>query len=579
MKKYLVPFVLLTTLAQANDYGFEVDLRKGIDLGSGYQNTEYGADFYTEEGRTRNLQIYFSDTESVLRLYNAFTRSSLEYNDLPDQNLIEMADDIWATYQEVPLLAKIEKGRESILVNLMATTIIHNPSSYQSTLESVSKELTFADKIIFAREFGSRLEALYNHNISAFKHPKGFVSFESLMSAIRDKNSDLSGICGDVSWAQTKILKALGVESYIIGYKHLSHTGKFTKHAKVVALNPDNEREAIGINYGNVEVHDAGKGSSAISDNSIMPDIGNSIKIFDSEGNILTEQSTDLGKILAKASGDYISFHEDSSTYDTLIVSANMGGLNMRYFEAVTANKKKARGVGANLEYITDFKNLMASLDIGVAYARATQETMENTLHQQILYYRAQGKISYMPEFLPFELYASYEAKGNIQWASYKDIDTAVQGELAQTGNIGIKQSVDINENIVLSAYGQIDGLYASSAVYSDDSRPRIMKNIGGIEVGYFGDDFTLEGSVEYVNARYGNSLNTRAAFNTDNYSIVAQANKPLDDTPIFIDGAQEKYKFSLQYKPKENIKVSTGVEYNVDLDDYIWESKFQVKF
>lgn len=221
-------------------------------------------------------------------------------NDNPGTNF-----DSLGIKEKEKLLIKYAKDNSSVdipkgmlMSEIAISHAINHPGDWKSGMKEIKNELSFDQKILVASHLGGKFSDRYNFD-RAGGSGRGVVTIEEMLTSVRDGHP--GGICRDVSMAQSAILKELGVPKdkiYQIGYS-TSGGG----HAVVAIQDPDNPKNVVKLNYGYVTESNGAVGSSALLQNTSLPDFGMRNRIYDADGDPVGSLPTEIGEILYDSSG------------------------------------------------------------------------------------------------------------------------------------------------------------------------------------------------------------------------------------------------------------------------------------
>jgi hypothetical protein len=194
--------------------------------------------------------------------------------------------------------AGVEIPKGMLMSEIAIARAVSDPANWKAGMAEIKDDLSFDQKVLVASHLGGKFSERYNFD-RAGSEGQGVVTIEEMLTSVRDVQP--GGICRDVSMAQSAILKELGVPKdniYQVGYTTTSGG-----HAVVAIQDPDNPKNIIKLNYGAVTESNEAVGSSALIQNTSLPDFGIKNKIYNADGDPVGNLPTEIGEILYDTTG------------------------------------------------------------------------------------------------------------------------------------------------------------------------------------------------------------------------------------------------------------------------------------
>jgi hypothetical protein len=294
------------------------------------------------------------------------------------------------------------------------------------------------------------------------------------MQSIKDKNSELGGICGDITSLQIEFLESLGVtEAYYVSYKSFSGNKNIAAyHANAIAINPEDPNQVINFNYGNVTTSDARGGVNVITSQAGLKDVGTVVLIRNGEGRVVDYQRNDIGNLLQKATNADVDFYEDSSTNSSIIAGAKFSDqVKMNIISARTTTGANVKGLGASFNYDTKYGPIEIHTEAGGAYFNISENTLqENSMNRNMFYGRSTTRLSVVPGFIPIKVYAQYQVDGYYQLVDVPDrgIESDPEGYAHNEALVGASTNFDINKSSKGEISFEVDLIHGRKKTYRE---------------------------------------------------------------------------------------------------------------
>lgn len=477
--------------------------------------------------------------------------------------LIKFAED----YSSI----KIPKGM--LLSELAIDHAIKNPKDWKSGMAEIKDELSFDQKVLVASSLGGKFSDRYNYDRVGSKG-EGVVTIEEMLESVRDGNP--GGICRDVSMAQSAILKELGVPKdkiYQIGYS-TSGGG----HAVVAIQDPDNPKNIVKLNYGYVSESDGAVGSSALIQNTSLPDFGIQNRVYDADGVPVASLPTEIGEVLYDATGGTKGKLAPPSRHSLSKVHVDTPFGSGQMFTGQTSSGDKVVGVAVtrtrDSKYTTD--------EVSIAGVQRTGDRSNSKISQEALYLRFKSTLngpSLERENFSLSSRAGVESevflmRNKVESSSKSkndtNIDTTFKPFLGATAKWSVSEETTVASDI------NIEGQLSNKNIQLKSTEGMTLAfNKATIRTGIthkVTPSMTVMGQSGIVLRQIGNS----ASFSTgviketrkSDFRAIATYSTPLSkDAPAFLPEAQRNFGVSLGENHKRS-GLYYQFEYNRDLDN-----------
>ena len=299
---------------------------------------------------------------------------------------------------------KVQKNQQSVwlyengasideyLIKLKNTT---NNEEINKVLSEAGTELNFADKIVFASKVGGLFAENYNESRDDTGEEVRIITLEQLLESARTKNTDLGGVCRDIATAQAKVLHEMGVKNtYVTTYAYAGGT-----HATVITQDPDDPTKIIKLNYSNLDTTSV-SGTGALSQDSLMPEVGISYSIYDHNGKSITRLPTTVGTLLESQTGGVSTPFTEDNVINVATIKGNVLGdsdksLSVQGFAASVEGNSKVYGVVANYDFGYEGESFKNKSRISVGGYQQDSDRSRVTTDAYAFYSRLQVDNSY----------------------------------------------------------------------------------------------------------------------------------------------------------------------------------------
>jgi len=508
--------------------------------------------------------------------YNSLSKLTNRYkSDNPGTNFdslgIKEKEKLLAAYAKDKTGVSIPKGM--LMSEIAIAHAIQNPGSWKAGMAEIKDELDFSQKVLIASHLGGKFSDRYNFDRA--DDGKGVVTIEEMLTSVRDGHP--GGICRDVSMAQSQVLKELGVPKdniYQIGYK-TSGGG----HAVVAIQDPDDPKNIVKLNYGYVTESEGAVGSSALVQNTSLPDFGIRNRVYNADGDPVGSLPTEIGEILYDSTGGNKGKLTPPSRHNLQKVGVQTPFGEGQVFTGETSSGDKVVGVTLQKEFKTKYMdNEFAAgfikrdgdrSTVGISQT-ALYGRMKNTLNSPSLEFgnfsmssRAgvESEILVMKNQVKPKNYTATEDENtevtinpfvgvSADWES-DDKKTRVESDVLVEGYI-------VNKNVQLSGAEGMTLAFNKATIRTGISHQVTpeMAVIGqtGVVLRQFGSS-----------AQFSGGLIKETENN--NFRALATYSNPIGDVPAFMPEAQRNMGIKLGGENKKS-RIYYQFEYNRDLDN-----------
>ena len=483
-------------------------------------------------------------------------------------NSVALSEGSYSTYDGVSTTSNSSDDAISTISSMIAT-----PSQWKTALNEVKDELTFSEKIEIASYFGEAFGDDYNYERD--DSGEDIVTVEEMLTSL--SSDDTGGVCRDVALAQAQILTSLGVDKssiYIVAY--YDATGR---HSVLAVEDADDPDKIIKFNYGYTTESGDVKGGAALTQDTSLPDFGMYFRVYDSDGDPVARVPSEIGQIFNEVtSGDY-GKRDIAKSYALQKAVINTPFGNGTLFTGETSAGDEATGIAIN----QTMKSRYVTNEIGVSAITREGDRTLVSIEQQALYLRlksildtpskkygdrfsingvasAQIETMYMNNTVidsdgdrtdsTNEEFSTTFATGLESFWQSQDHTTLISSELIATGNIDLKNEVNLSEGYTLA----FDNLRWTTNYKHDVGEAMQVQGTGSFIVYNLGATAILEGKLNNVHS---------------NWSASAAYQAPIDELPVFMPGSSETLKFGVK-KSLHNANdhgLDMSLEYIHDLD------------
>lgn len=470
--------------------------------------------------------------------------------------------------------AQIEIPKGMLMSEIAIAHAIQNPSSWKVGMSEIKDELSFNQKVLVASHLGGKFSDRYNYDRA--EEGSGVVTIEEMLSSVRDGHP--GGICRDVSMAQSAILKELGVPKdkiYQIGYSTAGGG-----HAVVAIQDPDNPKNIVKLNYGYVTESNGAVGSSALVQNTSLPDFGINNRIYDADGDPVGKLPTEIGEILYDSSGGNKGKITPPSRHNLQKVGVQTPFGAGNVFTGETSSGDKV--VGVTLQKSINLKYLDNDVAAGFISRKGDRSTV--SISQEAFYVRAKSTLN-SPSF----------EQGNFSFSSRLGLETELFAMTNRVKPKGSSETEDSNYDATFSPF-----IGASANWKSDDKRTEVISDIEvegnlvnkniqlsgeeGMTVGFnkatfrtgmshtVSNEMKVVGQTGIIMRQMGSSAHFSGGIlketPTSNLRAIASYSAPLSkDVPAFLPEAQRNFGLSIGGEQKKS-GIYYQLNYNRDLDN-----------
>lgn len=361
----------------------------------------YFSGMYSDNAEERSLSEFRVENYRSFML-GQYNEAKITSNYLFDFKNLEKEASKNSDYSKLSLDEKVKRLKEFSLTKYkidvptdllteeaLRLELIRNPNDWKKNLSLVKENLDFDQKMRVAARMGSVF--LNNYNYDRANSSGGTkVSVEEMLEAARTNSP--GGICRDVAYAQGQFLKELGVKEnniFIIGYD--SSAGG---HAVLAVQDPNNKDRIVKLNYGEMTKEDQLKGSSALKQDTQLPDVGMNFRVYNVDSKPIANIPTEIGQILkdvTNAKSPMIS----TKPYILNRLGAQTPYGNASIFTGTTSSGDKV--VGASIDK-TFLAGDSGALTLAGAYVTREVDSPVVEINQKVMFARMRAEL-YSPEF------------------------------------------------------------------------------------------------------------------------------------------------------------------------------------
>jgi hypothetical protein len=471
-------------------------------------------------------------------------------------------------------LTKKDLPESLVLSGLILREIVDvDPKNWKTTLENVKNNLSSDQKIQLISRLGYWMNNNYNYSRANSNgaengsHP----DTESLLLSI--KNGTPGGVCRDISLAQAQMISALGFKnSYVVAFNNGS-----SGHATMITQDPDSKK-IIKFNYDETYTEKAGSGTSALNQDTTLPNQGIKFRVYNSNGKPVANVPTDLALVLRDATGDEARSYLRGSNYEIRKVTIGLKYGEANLFKGTTLSGDNISG----LAYFGKWENENLSIDGGIAIASnkktgTSWDTSENHKYARI------GLENRIPFQLGNVTITPFD-KINLEATSYQ---TALKSNTGQSNTSVTSKDVSASIDLGIRSISDLkDGklsteanthIIATTTNVADQTSGLAVQSLN-LKTKYENQIFVASASVALTH--YGASLAAEAEWKINpNNSLGVSVRTPLKkDMPTFLEGGEKIYGIDYTYATINGIRCKVEIKKRAG-EKPTYSSQFEKKF
>lgn len=541
---------------------------KAVGLAEGFMGKDNYSTFILQQSQAGNFKA--NQIQNLNQLKNKFksenpdiTLSALSFKER-EEKLRDFAKS--HTGVEIP------KGM--LLSELVISHAISNPNDWKTGMSQAKDDLSFEQKILVASHLGGKFSDRYNYDRAGGKGT-GVVTIEEMLESVRSGKP--GGICRDVSMAQSAILKELGVPKdkiYQLGYNTIGGG-----HAVVAIQDPNNPKNIVKLNYGYVSESDGAVGSSALIQNTSLPDFGMRNRVYDADGVPVASLPTEIGEVLYDVTEGNKGKIVPPSRHNLMKVNVDTPFGKGKVFTGETSSGDKVVGVALQ----KNFSTKRTDNEVAVAAISREGDRSFATLSQEALYLRAKTTFKgprYDSENFSISSRAGVETeallmKNKLNYSFGSQEESNVDVNIKPFIGASSTWSSD-DKKTKLTADAEIEGYVVNDNIQTTlNEGTTLAFNKATFRTGIerkVTPQMKVVGETGVVLRQIGNSASFSGGIikesSSSNYRALATYSTPLtNDVPIFLPESQKSFGLSVGGDHKRS-GIYYQLEYNRNLDN-----------
>lgn len=468
----------------------------------------------------------------------------------------------------------------AIAAEFMYRDMLKSPEDWKNILSKSKNALSFDEKISLISKLGEQFGNDYNYGRLSGDASKGLIPITALLTKLSTEES--GGVCRDIALAQTQMLKAMGIDhAYSVNF--LSNSGG---HATVIVADPNDKNRVVKLNYGEIYTDDARKGSSALQQDSTLPNVGLNYRIFDSEGKPVTAIPTELGSILRETTGFNKGLEAGVPNYSLQKVYFGNDYVRGALFTGQTSSGDSI--VGASVFGNASTKNFF--VETGAAAFKNTADRTYYSIDQTGLYFNGtagaratvyDGKIGNFKteigasvEVMATKVDSKSKANGGVLSKTLMDADLTTYAKLSH--------EKDISPNDKISTSLTVKGRFEKGN--TADEGTKALQYDGMVLMSKYdrkiADGVTASLAIAETFGTYGTSTAVKAALESGKNKVAVSANiRGPGSIPSFFPDQQNSVKASYERATENGWNLMLEFGKNFDSKSYMLNGKAEKKF